>query len=137
MKIIKNELSMQLVGNKAPIPELDMKNLIHKGLTLERWSKFTILEQLANVGCDVDRAIRHRSSGDLKWSRLAFERAMELLAFTIADPKNQGARLKELSLVREALIDYFLGDNMYSSTDEQWQSYFYQFNYAAAVAKGK
>lgn len=32
--------------------------IIHKGLTIERWSQFSLAEQLANVGTDVERAIR-------------------------------------------------------------------------------
>jgi hypothetical protein len=127
---------MKLVDKEIPIPELDLKNLIHQDLTLERWSKFSILEQLANVGTDIERATHWRDK-EPDYSRKAFERALELLDLTMMDPKNHGARLKELSIVRMALIDYFSGNNEYSSTDQQWYDYFYQFNYAAALAKGK
>jgi len=110
---------------------------IHKDLTPERWFKFSILEQLANVGTDIERAIQWRKREEIEDSKMAFERAMDLLELTIADPKNQGARLKELLIVREALIDYFVGNNQYSSTDEAWQNYFYDFNYAAAIQRGR
>ena len=111
--------------------------MIHKDLTLLRWSQFTIFEQLANVGCDIDRAIQWRKKDDLDHSRRAFERALELLDLTISDPKNRDGKLKELLRTREALIDYFVYDNEYSTSDEIWQSYFYDFNYAAALARGK
>ena len=110
---------------------------IHKELTLEKRSKFSLLEQLANVGMDIDRVIRAKNQGDLDYSNKTFERALELLDLTIADSKNSGHRLRELGRVREALKDYFWGDNEYNSTDEQWYNYFYNFNYAAALAKGK
>jgi len=110
--------------------------IIHKTLAGGRWFELSIAEQLANVGCDIDRAIRWRNKGDLDYSRSAFERALELLQFTIADPKNKW-RLKELCRAKEALIDYFVYDNEYCSTDEAWQKYFFVFNYMAALEKGR
>ena len=111
--------------------------IIHTNLTHERWFKFSLLEQLANVGTDIERAIQCKNNQTLNFSIKAFERALELLEATIADPKNRGPRLKELLRVREALIDYFVYDNEYSTSDKLWQNYFYDFNYAAAIQKGK
>ncbi len=110
---------------------------LHKNLTNERWFKFSLFEQLANVGTDIERVIYWKNAQNLDYSQKAFERALELLDATIADPKNRGPRLKELLRVREALIDYFVYDNEYSTSDSLWQDYFYHFNYAAALAKGK
>jgi hypothetical protein len=111
---------------------------IHKTLTPERWFQFSLMEQLANVGTDVERAMQWKKAGNLDYSQKAFERALELLYYTIADPKNvkRGA-LRELCRMREVLIDYFVGDNEYGSSDELWSSYFYAFNYAAAIEKGR
>src|SRR5581483_2492473 len=96
---------------------------IHKDLTLEHWFTFTLFEQLANVGCDIDRTIKWKNRGKLEDSQCAFERAMELLEATIADPKHRGkGTLKELTRMREALIDYFLCDNEYGSSDELWSN---------------
>ncbi len=64
-----------------------------------------------------------------KYSDAAFERALELLDLTMADPKNR-RRLKEVCRVREVLVDYHF-DNEYGSTPESWEKYFYAFNYAA------
>lgn len=110
--------------------------MIHKQLASGRWFELSLMEQLANVGSDVYRTILWKNKTDLEYSRQAFDRALELLDLTIADPKNR-KRLKEILRVREALIDYFLYDNEYQSTDELWQNYFYQFNYAAAIARGR
>lgn len=109
--------------------------MIHTGLTHERWFKFTLFEQLANVGMDIELIIQWRNK-NREYSIKAFERALELLDLTIADPKNK-KRLKELCRARYLLVDYFFYDNEYQSTDKQWQDYFYQFNYAAALARGK
>jgi hypothetical protein len=110
---------------------------IHTNLTLQRWFKFSLLEQLANVGCDVERTIQWKNNGNSEYSKQAFERALELLDLTITDPKNKGATLKELVRTREALVDHFVYDNEYSTTDEIWQDYFFQFNYAAALQRGR
>lgn len=111
--------------------------LIHKDLTLERWFKFSLFEQLANVGCDIERTIQWKKNGNLDYSQKAFERALELLSLTILDPKNKKGARRELYRVREALLDYFIGDNEYNTTDEQWHNYFYDFNYAAAIQRGR
>ena len=112
--------------------------IIHKELAASgRWQKFSLMEQLANVGTDVARAINGKKKGDLEYSTMAFYSALELLDLTIGDPKNKGHRRKELCRVREVLIDYFLCDNEYGSTDELWHSYFYGFNYAAALQRGR
>lgn len=101
-----------------------------------RWFKFSLIEQLANIGSDVERAIAWRKKGDREMSQQALDRALELIDFTVADPKNKG-RLREVLRVREALVDYFMYDNIYGSSDEIWQNYFYDFAHAAALQKGK
>lgn len=110
--------------------------IIHKELAGGRWNELSIIEQMANVGCDIERTINWRNKGNLVDSHNAFERALELLQFTIADPKNK-KRLKELCRLKEALIDYFVYDNEYCSTDEAWQNYFFNFNYMYALQKGR
>jgi len=55
---------------------------------------------------------------------------------TVEDPKNK-KRLKEILRVRETLIDYFVYDNEYGSSDALWQEYFHQFAYAAAIRRGR
>ena len=107
-------------------------NYQHKNLASGRWNKMTLIEQMANVGSEVERLIKWRKKNS-EYSRLAFERALELLDLTITDPKNI-KRLKEITRVRELLCDYFF-ENKYSQTDESWQKYFYAFNWAARRIK--
>ena len=110
----------------------------HKGLKPEHWFTFSLCEQLANVGTDINRVIVYRNRGDKDQSDKAFERALELLDLTIADPKHRGnGRLKELTRLREVLADYFAFDNEYGSSDQLWHNYFFPFNYAAALEKGR
>ncbi len=112
-----------------------MNMIYHKDLTPERWFTFSLAEQLANVGCEVERTIRWRDKGNAEYSRISFERALELLLLTKIDPKHKGAPRRELCRTYEALVDHFVYDNEYNTTDECWQNYFYQFNYAAALER--
>ncbi len=113
-----------------------MRRIIHKDLASGKWFELSFMEQLANVGSDVERTIQWKKKGNLEYSNQAFERVLELLDFTIADPKNKG-RLREVVRAREALVDHFMFDNEYNTTDESWQKYFYQFGYAAALQRGR
>lgn len=110
--------------------------IIHNNLAAGRWFELSLIEQLANVGADVERCIRWKQKGSNEYAVAALERALDLIYLTVEDPKNRD-RLKEVLRTREALIDHFLYDNEYNTTIEQWQKYFYQFNYAAALQKGR
>lgn len=110
--------------------------MIHTNLDAERWFTFSIFIQLANVGTDIARVMQWKKNNNEEYSQRAFDRAMELLDLTIADPKNKGGRLKELTRIREALKDFFLYDNSeYKTTEEFWHQYFYDFGYAAALER--
>lgn len=107
--------------------------LFNKNLTEERWFNLSFFEQMANMGSEVSRAIKWRKT-DPNRSNYAFESALELLDLTIEDVKNKKkSTLKELCILREALVDYFCFDNIYGSSDEKWNNYFYGFNYAASL----
>ncbi len=105
----------------------------HQELAQGRWQKFSLVEQMANVGSEVGRAIKWKDK-DEKNSKMAFDRALELLDLTIEDQKNR-KRLPELLRVREMLADYFYFNNIYGSSDAKWNNYFYSFNYASNLNK--
>jgi len=102
----------------------------HPGLAAGRWFKLTLMEQMANVGSEVERAILWRGRNNDAYSTKAIERALELLDLTIADARHRG-RLRELLRVRETLADYFYADNRYGSSDTLWRNYFHAFARAA------
>jgi len=108
-----------------------MKIIRHKGLTVKQWFSKSIFEQMANIGSEVERTIKWRDR-DQKYSRMAFERCLELIDLTASDPKNRN-RLGEILRSREVLVDYFMGENTYRSTDKLWKNYFYCFTYAARI----
>ena len=113
-----------------------MTGVQHPSLATGRWSQLSLIEQLANVGSEVERALTWLGKKNPEYSRLALLRSLELLGLTIADPRHR-RRLKELTRLREALLDYFLGENEYGSTEKGWRAYFYAFGYAASLRRRK
>lgn len=96
-----------------------------------RWFELSLIEQMANIGAEVGRAINWKNKSLLD-AKMAYYRALDLWNFTLNDPKNK-LRLKEINRSKEMFGDWFLGINEYRSTAEQWEKYFYQFNYAARL----
>jgi hypothetical protein len=108
-------------------------NYQHTQLAAGKWFNLSLVEQMANIGSEVKRAIVWKSK-NRDYSIKAIERALELVDLTIADNKNK-TRLKELTRLRETLVDYFYFDNDYFSSDKLWEKYFFAFNYAARINK--
>ena len=102
----------------------------HKELAAGRWKTFSFVEQMAHIGSEVERALNWKAKNDAEYSRMAFERALELLDLTL-DAHTSGPRLKEVARVREALVDYFAGANEFGSNEQLWKNYFLAFTYAA------
>lgn len=111
-------------------------NYKHQSLAAGRWNDFSLMEQMAHIGSEVERTMAWRQKNNPEYSRMAFERALELLELTIADPQNR-RRLKELTRLREALLDYFMGDNQFRSSEKSWKNYFYAFAYAVSISKSR
>ena len=82
----------------------------HRKLASGKWQSLSFSQQMANIGSEVERKIIWRNKKNVPYSQRAMERALELLSFTIADRKNR-KRLKELTRLREVLLDYFFGQN--------------------------
>lgn len=104
----------------------------HRELSAGRWFELTFFEQMANIGSEVIRALSWRKRND-EYSRRAIERGLELLELTIEDEKNKSkpSRLKELTRLREVLIDDFYFENKFGSNESAWKNYFNSFAYAA------
>ena len=97
----------------------------HKDLASGRWQKFSLAEQLANIGSEVSRAIRWQGKDEkLFWG--AVERVLELFYLTIADPRRYN-QLKELTRLRETFCDAVLGGKEYGSTLQNIESYLFYF----------
>jgi len=102
----------------------------HKSLAAGRWKELTFIEQMANIGSEVERALAWRRKKNDAYCQKAFERALELIDLTL-DGQKDFARLKEVARLREAIADYFFGENLFKFTDESLSKYFLNFVYAS------
>ena len=102
----------------------------HQEMAAGRWQALPLVEQMAHIGGEVERALNWRVKDRADYSQKAFERALELLDLSL-DSAEDFPRLKELARVREALVDYFFDANQYGSSDKLLRDYF--LHYAVAV----
>ncbi len=102
----------------------------HKDLAAGRWSQLSLLEQMANIGSEVERALNWRAKNNAEYAQKAFERTLELIDLTLENTSNS-AHFKEIARMREAIVDYFFGSNQFMSTEESLKKYFLSFIYAA------
>ncbi len=94
----------------------------------------SVSEQMSNIGSEVSRAINWKNKGNEEYSRKAVIRALELLDLSLESARSFPA-LKEIARLREAVVDFFCGDNEFASSEALWRSYFDHFNYAARKAR--
>ena len=102
----------------------------HKDLAAGRWSQLSLMEQMANIGSEVERALIWRIKENPDYAQKAFERALELIDLTLDNYKNYN-HLKEVARMREAIVDYFFGVNQFMSSESSWRKYFLPFTYAS------
>jgi len=102
----------------------------HKNLAEGRWALMSLSEQMANIGSEVSRALNWKRKNNEKYCLKSVVRALELIALTI-DNVTVASHIKELTRLREVILDYFYGDNEFRSSETQWERYFNHFNLAA------
>lgn len=103
----------------------------HKTLTPERWYRFSLAEQMGNIGGEVSRAMNAKKRNDEVGVGNAFERGMELFDLSMMDKRHK-KRLREIGRARDVFVDAFCGGEEYMSTFENMNKYFMQF---ALIAK--
>ena len=100
-----------------------MDNIQHKKQSEGDWQKKSFLEQMANIGSEVYRAMNWRNKGNEEYAQLAFIRALELFDLSKGS-KLTYPQYRELLRMREMWVDYFKYDNEYNSTQEGINKYF-------------
>ena len=109
-----------------------MEPRLHTGLSAERWHTLDIVEQLANVGSDVERAIRAHETGRMDRRDHALARALELFDLTATDARWRGARRREVLRTREYFCRLFFdAETLEPGASVYLRSYFLQFAAAA------
>ncbi len=100
-----------------------MRKYQHKNLASGDWNKKSFLEQMANIGSEVYRAINWKNKGNEEYAHMAFVRSLELFDLT-KDSKLTYPQYKELLRMREIWVDFFKYENEYNSTGESLNTYF-------------
>ena len=90
------------------------------------WFEMPVSMQISNIGSEVSRAISWKNKGNEKRKIGFCNKAIEFLELSIEDPKNNH-RIGEFSFCIEELKDYFIGDNIYGTTDEMLHKYYDAF----------
>ncbi len=104
---------------------------VHPELAGGRWHTMPLVTQLANIGSEVDRAIRaHDGANTERWTS-AFARALELFDLTATDARWRGHRRREILRARELFCGLFHSASPASGDAEFLRKYFLEFAVAA------
>ena len=110
-----------------------MDKVQHRKQAEGEWQKRSFLEQMANIGSEVYRAINWRNKGNEEYAQLAFERSLELFDLS-KESKFTYPKYKELLRMREIWVDYFKYDNEYNSTQKDINRYFMYITIASKAS---
>jgi hypothetical protein len=102
--------------------------LEHLELVRASWAKFSLIEQMANIGSEVSRALR--AKGNPARYRGAVVRALDLFYLTVEDSRWKG-RLKEVLRVRKLFAAAALGSDEFKTSLEDLDRYFDCFAWLA------
>lgn len=96
-----------------------------------RWWTLSILEQMGNIGSEVERAIRAHDAGRQDRFEHALERALELFDMTAADDRWRGVRRREILRAREEFCRLFFDSEPPLGSADGLRRYFLAFATAA------
>ena len=110
--------------------------IIHSD-TARRWGTLTLMEQLAHVGSEVERAIRAHETGNRTRFDSALARALELFDLSAADGRWSGPKRREILRAREEFCRLFFDKNVSSNSKRGLRRYFLAFAFAARGMSGQ
>jgi len=84
-------------------------------MAVERWHKFSLAEQMGNIGSEISRAYSFEKKQDLAQRTKSLERTLEMIDSTIADERYV-RRLKEVCRLREIVADLYGQSGIYQVT---------------------
>jgi hypothetical protein len=96
-----------------------------------RWERFTLVEQMANIGSEVERALRAREQGLQERAERAMVRALVLFDLTAASERWRGHRRREILRAREEFCRIFLDPDVPADSAAGLRRYFLAFAMAA------
>jgi len=106
----------------------------HPSLAAGRWQTLSLMEQLGNVGSEVERALRAHAQGRHDRFDRALDRALELFDLTATDPRWRLHQRREILRAREQFCRVFYDDRAEPDLANYLSRYFLQFAVAARRA---
>lgn len=110
-----------------------MERKLHRRAAGGAWFRLELVEQLGNVGGEVERAILAHRAGRTDRFRGAFERALELFELTAEDPRWHGHRCQEILRAREEFCRLFFDPEAPTDSADGLRKFFFGFAYAARM----
>lgn len=98
-----------------------IQDLEHLESVRSSWTKFSLVEQMANIGSEVGRALRSKGNQTRYWG--AVTRALDLFWLTIEDPRWKRRR-REILRARELFGAAALGSDEFKTSLEDLERYF-------------
>lgn len=108
-----------------------MTEAIHKNLSDGRWQLMTLSEQMANVGSEFSRMYRAREENKEARFISATKRFLELINLTICDPRWSGRRRRELTRLKETVLDSLYPSKFKLKDVKSLEKYFFYFGFVA------
>lgn len=111
-----------------------MNNIIfHRWLIKSgKWFKMSKLQQLWNLGSEVGRYMIARKEWNIDRMKEVELRMFELFDMIMWDPRwRRTGMMREICRLREFIVDFFYGDNIYQTTENWLNSYFFTIQVSA------
>jgi hypothetical protein len=105
------------------------------GHTNLNWHRFSLVEQLANVGSEVERTIRAQQSGSQTRFENALSRALALFDATATDDRWSGPRRREVLRAREEFCRLFFDPTAAPDSAAGLRKYFLAYARAARISR--
>jgi hypothetical protein len=97
----------------------------------------SLVEQMANIGSEVDRVFRGAEQGRPDRLDGAIDRALELFDLTASDERHRGPRRRGILTARESFCAAILSDDVSQTDRDSLSRYFLHFAVAARQQRAR
>lgn len=87
--------------------------------------------QLGTIGTEIGRAISWRANPAYGDPAACINRALNYIVQILDDDNLAPGKRRELARLKEVLLDWYFGENLYQTKDNDWDKYFIPFSLAA------
>jgi len=103
--------------------------MIPLSVDIKKWQKYSIFEQMGNIGSEVGRTFSAQKRSDSQGAWAATVRALDLFDATVSNPELSAPRRREILRAKEEYLDSISKKNKQAGVE----NYFMQFAVAARL----